>query len=607
MQRPGQTLMEYFDNQLNLLDMKGIFPVLICFASILCTAQTKYADSLKKLLPNESAPESRFNLINKILEEEVNSGANIDTSMCIEMLRLAHILKNDSLLAIGYNMAGSYNGRKGDYAAALEYMFKALPLAEKANDKRRISSLYFDISLTYIILKNTHEAFYYNMKGGENLPDKSSPLYDFMAAQYDRNMVRYYLLVNKPDSSLPYVKHLLERGIKLRTPVIRLPSLFLSGAAYSQLGKKDSADLYFKSAVSFSDSLSSLGLKWTNDKYYIPYLLTNGKIDEAKKRAYLLLKLGEEHKNWDVRLTAAGFLRTAFDKAHEDDSAYYFSMAEMAMKDSVFSQNNINKIQVLSFNEKLHNIEEQRQLDIKEKQRQQNLELSLIGVGIIVLIIFFIYQSRKRRTEMQNKLANQRDRISKELHDNVGSQLSYISGNIDWLIDSKGFLSKEEEMKKLSVVSETSKNIVNDLRETIWVIKKEYIKLDELSDRLKSYLQEQISVYPDVEVEIMEDIKKNYNFLPTESLNTYRICQEAITNIIKHAQASKIILKIMSDKETDYLFSITDNGKGFETQKSKVGHYGFLNMKQRAKDAGAKLSIHSEKGNGTTVTLVKFS
>lgn len=587
--------------------MRKILLAVISFINLNCFAQNRFEDSLKNLLEKETAPVKKFDLINKMLEDEVKSGVNIDTSLCIKMLRLAHDLRNDSLEAIGYNMAGSYNARNGDYPAALEYLLRAIPLAEKAKDKRRISSLYFDISLTYIILKNMPDALYYNLKGAENMPEKSSPVYDFMAAQFNRNMVRYYLLLNKPAAALPYVINLEQEGIKLHSPVIRLPSMFLSGAAYSQLGKKDTAAFYFRNAARLADSISSIGLKWTNDKYYIPYLVQTGKMQEAKQRAFLLLKLGEAHNNWDVKLTAAGFLRTIFDKSKRPDSAYYFSMTEMAMKDSFSNENNINKVQVLAFNERLRSIEEQRKAELKEKQQQQNMVLGLISLGIVLLVLLFLYQLRKRRTETNKKLAGQRDRISRELHDNVGSQLTYIRGNIDWLIDAKGLLSEEEEMKKLSVVSETSKNIMDDLRETIWVIKKEHIKLDELSDRVKSFLQKQISFYPETKAEIIEEIRKNYDFLPTESLNTYRICQEAIVNVIKHARATKIVLKIISDKERDYFFSITDNGKGFDTQTREEGHYGLLNMTKRAEEAGARLSIQSDPLNGTNVTLIKFA
>ena len=89
---------------------------------------------------------------------------------------------------------------------------------------------------------------------------------------------------------------------------------------------------------------------------------------------------------------------------------------------------------------------------------------------------------------MKQQLVNERERISRELHDNIGSQLSYISNNIDWLAETRGSFSKEEETERLSIVNDTAKNLVSDLRETIWAMKKESIMLDELADKLKSFL-----------------------------------------------------------------------------------------------------------------------
>jgi hypothetical protein len=69
------------------------------------------------------------------------------------MLRIAQELNNDSLLAIAYNLVGGYFiSNSGDYGKALEFYFKGIPLAEKANDMRRISSLDTDISVGYFKL-----------------------------------------------------------------------------------------------------------------------------------------------------------------------------------------------------------------------------------------------------------------------------------------------------------------------------------------------------------------------------------------------------------------------------------------------------------------------
>ena len=215
------------------------------------------------------------------------------------------------------------------------------------------------------------------------------------------------------------------------------------------------------------------------------------------------------------------------------------------------------------------------------------------------------YQLKLRKLEMRNQLIVERERISRELHDNIGSQLSYISSNIDWLVETPESFSKEEEAKRLSIVNDTAKNLVTDLRETIWAMKKESVMLDELSDKLKSFLQSQCVLQPLMEMVIEERIEKNYSFSPTEALNVFRICQEAIVNAFRHSKAEKLCFRIESGADEDFSFTIADNGKGFIPEKRRDGHYGLENMKHRALESGAQLLIKSETGKGTTVTISK--
>ena len=117
------------------------------------------ADSLKAILSKTNKPIERFHLINKISESTSSSSGNVDSAACIDMLQIAQQLNNDSLLATSYNWIGSYFSlNKGDNTTALEYYFKAIPLAEKVKDKRRISSIYFDIALIYFNLQINEEA-----------------------------------------------------------------------------------------------------------------------------------------------------------------------------------------------------------------------------------------------------------------------------------------------------------------------------------------------------------------------------------------------------------------------------------------------------------------
>jgi signal transduction histidine kinase len=138
-------------------------------------------------------------------------------------------------------------------------------------------------------------------------------------------------------------------------------------------------------------------------------------------------------------------------------------------------------------------------------------------------------------------------------------------------------------------------------------MKSESILLDELADRLKSFLQTQCILKPQMDVVITENIRRNYSFSPTEALNIYRTCQEAIVNSMRHSHAERICFTIQSGNAEDFSFIIEDNGKGFVQQKNYHNHYGLENMMHRSVESGAGLFIHSEPGKGTKVSIIKLS
>src|SRR6187402_3016944 len=124
--------------------MKRIAVILfLVFAYSAGKTQNRYADSIKSALAITKNPVEQFDLLNKIVDDIFTKGSeNIDYSSCVEMVRIAQQLQSDSLLAIAYNTVGNYFLiNNGDYSNALEFFFKAIPLAEDASDKRRLSSL----------------------------------------------------------------------------------------------------------------------------------------------------------------------------------------------------------------------------------------------------------------------------------------------------------------------------------------------------------------------------------------------------------------------------------------------------------------------------------
>jgi signal transduction histidine kinase len=166
-------------------------------------------------------------------------------------------------------------------------------------------------------------------------------------------------------------------------------------------------------------------------------------------------------------------------------------------------------------------------------------------------------------------------------------------------------MGKEEEGQRLHAVNDTARHVINDLRETIWALKKEHIQADELADKIKLLVQSQKGLQPQLETNITEKIVVNTRFSPTEALNVFRICQEAVMNCLRHAMAQKLCITIACNADDVFLITIADNGRGFVKQTDYCGHYGLENMEHRARELDATLTINTTPGQGTVVTLQK--
>ena len=200
--------------------------------------------------------------------------------------------------------------------------------------------------------------------------------------------------------------------------------------------------------------------------------------------------------------------------------------------------------------------------------------------------------------ESQMRLQHERERISRDLHDNVGAQLSYIISNIDHIVETKN-----KDNHRLDDVSDTAKNAILNLRETIWAINNEQITVEDFYDRFKLYATNQIKNRTDVHLIFNENIVHNHTLHPNQALNLYRICQEALTNALKYANAKTLKVFIQANENPYFQFSLEDDGIGFDFNENTEG-YGFKNMKARAEEMGASLNLKSEKGKGTTVEII---
>ncbi len=255
--------------------------------------------------------------------------------------------------------------------------------------------------------------------------------------------------------------------------------------------------------------------------------------------------------------------------------------------------------------------------------REHYLFYALITIGAFGAVIAFLILREVRRKQKlklqqlqeEDRLLSEkavagaeeteRRRIAADLHDNLGAQLSFIKRNVDFIMDRPAGFSPEDERKYLGSVNDIAQTAMVDLRETLWVLNKHEVSVQEFADKLKSYLKQQLMGKDMIKWDFKEHIQDNWRLPSGEVMHIFRIVQEVISNIIKHAEAKNINIQFYSNGPDTYRLEIFDNGKGFGFNSGHTGHYGLENIQQRAKAIAAKLLVTSSPGAGTCIVLAK--
>lgn len=284
--------------------------------------------------------------------------------------------------------------------------------------------------------------------------------------------------------------------------------------------------------------------------------------------------------------------------------------------DSLHNEENLRIIQEKETEFRTKEKEQQLVLQQSKLDFQQLLNL-LLGIGALVLVLvgFLIYRQQrlkikhqKQEQELQEalqtvetnrKLEEQRERIAKELHDNIGSQLTYLASAAHNIGAGMRLVSEEVTQNKLEELSDFSQEAISDLRDTIWVMNRSAITWEDLSERIR-YLAHKVSNTTGILVNVNTEGQDKTPLNPSQTMDIYRIIQESVNNAVKHSRANQIDIVLKIDGEA--LVEIKDNGTGFNTAEVTTSSDGLRNMKARAGKLGAELTLNSDK-NGTLVSL----
>ncbi len=537
-------------------------------------------------------------------------------------------LKNAEKIDYQLGMADAYSqlslvfGYQGKYEESARNTIEGIKIYEKLNQMDRVADYYAEMgySMKYRDLK---QALLYMQKGKaiaetNNFENELKDIYNNYGVLKEIN--------TELDSALFYY----DKGLKIKMKLndtIGIPYSWSNMAGVFGLQEN-----YSKSREYFNKSLQQR-LVWADSLGIAENYTQLGEVFIAEKKwndaipfihRSLPISLKKQYQN----LTQYNYktLSDIYKQLKNTDSALYYFEKYSALKDSVHSvkiQENIAKLNIEYETEKKQNeiLKQRAQLAEKdlEVRRKNTFIFGSLGLAIILgLLGYLLFKQQKLKNrqlqkegelktalakiETQNKLQEQRLRISRDLHDNIGAQLTFIISSIDNL--KYGFSDISEKLgNKLSGISNFTAQTIYELRDTIWAMNKENITFEDLQARISNFIEHanNASEIMDFSFAIAPSVNRNHIFTSVAGMNIYRIIQEAVNNALKYSSGNKIEVHI-SKLENQYYIEIIDNGNGFDTASDEMGN-GLNNMKKRAREIGGKLKIASEQNIGTRISL----
>lgn len=197
------------------------------------------------------------------------------------------------------------------------------------------------------------------------------------------------------------------------------------------------------------------------------------------------------------------------------------------------------------------------------------------------------------------EMLEERQRLSHDLHDAVNQTL-FSASLIAQVLPRLWEKDQAEARRSLEDLRRLTQGALAEMRGLLAELQPSILTDSDLGDLLRQ-LGNTLSGRTDIPVIVTLTGKFN---LPSElQMTFYRVCQEALLNIARHAKASTVEINLQQDGDVIEL-RIRDNGQGFDPERSATyGHSGLSMMKERAEAVGALLSIKSQPGHGTELAL----
>ncbi len=483
------------------------------------------------------------------------------------------VVQSDRFLSSAYNALGNIDTELGDYENAIKNHQKALEYRRRLNNKIFEVKSLNNIAVVYKEQKMYNEAVrYYNQVLEYNNLYNEDPLF-------------YAMVLN----NLADVKFRI--GDKSGLP-----------------------ELFFRS-LKIKDSLNDTPGIVTSKLSLAEYYVEKNKIDSAKLFAYDAKDLAERLKIKKQELESLSLL----SRLESGEKGLTFSQRYIQISDSLQKQERTVRNQFARIRFDTDQITQEYEKVSRQKQMLIFSIAILFTLGLLVYIIVKqMSQNKELRYQQQQQQANEeiynlmlsqqvkleegrqmeKERISRDLHDGILGNLFGTRLSLESLImrddqSTKG--EKTRHIMELKKIEQEIRNISHDLSTELFTADIGYVEVVEKLIKTQTAIN-------NLQFEFHNNADIKWERISSKvKIHLYRIVQEALQNINKHAKAKNIKIELLENKNNIHL-EITDDGVGFKTEKSKNG-IGLKNIESRVNEISGKLKILSKKDKGTTISI----
>ena len=544
--------------------------------------------------------------------------------------------KNSSELLKIYERYGLDYANEGNFNKCISCFKQVLSLAKKQKNNNTVASAYNEIGNAYADMGNNVVALNNYQNSFNNISDTNLTL----KARVNKNVGALYLSWKKFDQALFYYNQAQNFAEVVGDEITAADCLNNKGTVYEQQkkfgeakkvyttalkvyvaqGKNDricltynnlaildkvqgkflTATEFYKKAVFYANKANNKWITAALTNNFGNLLSETGDFEQSETELITALKLARKIEAKELISEALDNLASNAERQKDFKKAFrYHRQFYEANKDFI---NIENTKEVSRLQEQFEAVSRQKKIEGLNKQNTiQQLSIANKNKTIVIFIVLFsvifivgFLLNNRSNLRQASKIQDEKLRISRELHDNIGSQLTFISNTLE------AFKNENDADVRLIEAQKITKNTIRELRRTVWLINQAQFSLEEFVVKLRDYVKPMETGKP--VIVISADNVNQCIFKPITATNLFRIIQEAVNNSLKYANASLLEIKFSCEANKLHL-TITDNGIGFNKQLFSEG-YGLKNLKARTEILKGSFTLETEPGQGTKLDIL---